>query len=412
MIIFFLGRQPEISLAELSAVYGVAPRLLARNIAALDIDNATALAAASRLGSIIKIAEVIDDCWTVEQSHIIRLANRLFSHATGKITLGISYYDPRASRKSAADLGKTIQDYLKEHGRSVRLLPADQATLSTAAVLHNGLAHGNPKKVELNLVKPKCLTDKAALYHPTDSSASSLSHYLVAKTIYVQDIDAYAWRDRRRPRRDAHNGMLPPKLAQIMLNLAIGSKADRLAIAKSAVLDPFCGTGVVLQEAALMGMTVYGTDINSRMVSNTKANLDWLAHTSRQAITAQLATADATTFNWASWVNRAPINVVVTEAYLGRPYVSTPSQTELKNNIGNCNVIVSKFLRNLAKQLPSGAGLCIGVPAWYIRDHINHLPCINNVEAIGYRNQTMGANLIYHRPDQIVGRELLVLQKR
>jgi hypothetical protein len=40
----------------------------------------------------------------------------------------------------------------------------------------------------------------------------------------VQDIDAYAERDFERPMRDAFVGMLPPKLAQIMLNLAVGEE--------------------------------------------------------------------------------------------------------------------------------------------------------------------------------------------
>ena len=226
----------------------------------------------------------------------------------------------------------------------------------------------------------------------------------------MQDIDAYTFRDRRRPRRDAHNGMLPPKLAQTMINLAVG--AAKLAADNVNILDPFCGTGVVLQEAALMNYQIYGTDLNPQMIDNTRVNMDWLAKTHHVNNAAKLAVGDATSFNWQTWAKPAVINVVATETYLGKPYINTPTKPELLNNIANCNTVISKFLGNIAAQLPSGSGLCIGVPAWHIRDHIYHLPCLSQINQYGLVNQTIGANLIYHRPDQVVGRELLVLQKR
>lgn len=62
------------------------------------------------------------------------------------------------------------------------------------------------------------------------------------RTSFVQDIESYTARDQARPMRDARVGMLPPKLAQIIINLALSNNDI------TEVLDPFCGTGVVLQE--------------------------------------------------------------------------------------------------------------------------------------------------------------------
>lgn len=70
-------------------------------------------------------------------------------------------------------------------------------------------------------------------------------------------------RDYGRPARDARVGMLPPKLAQIMLNLSVKDEKS------GTVLDPFCGTGVLLQEAALAGFDFIGSDIEPRMVEMT-----------------------------------------------------------------------------------------------------------------------------------------------
>lgn len=391
MIVFVLGRQPEISLAELQAVYRRTPKLLAGHLAGLDIEQETALATAKDLGSIVKVAELISDSFTLDADSIARLTHHLFSQTTGKITLGVSYYGSSAKSNLTANFSRTMRASLEQSGHSVRLVPSEQATLSTATVLHNKLAIGNPKKVELLL-----------------APAPGSHRLAVAKTIYVQDIGAYTLRDRGRPRRDTRNGMLPPKLAQTMINLARG--ACQLT-RPTNLLDPFCGTGVILQEAGLMGLTTYGSDNNPRMIDYAQTNLDWLARRYRQASRPRLTIADATSFNWQQWLAPNRLELIASETYLGRPYTDPPHPSELKPNLHDCNVIIGKFIANLSPQLPSGAGICLGVPAWYIRDHIHHLPCLAELPRHKLRSVTTGANLIYHRPDQVVGRELLVLQK-
>lgn len=391
MIVFVLGRQPEISLAELQAVYHRTPKLLAGHIADLDIKQETALATAKELGSIVKVAELISDSFTLDADSIAHLAHHLFGQTTGKVTLGVSCYGSSVKSKLAVNFSQAMRANLEQSGHSVRLVPSEQTTLSTAAVLHNKLAIGNPKKVELLLT-------------PTPGD----HRLVVAKTIYVQDINAYTLRDRGRPRRDTRNGMLPPKLAQTMINLARG--ACQLT-RPTNLLDPFCGTGVILQEAGLMGLTTYGSDNNPRMIEYTQTNLDWLARRYRQASRPRLTIADATDFSWQQWLAPNRLELIASETYLGRPYTSPPHLSELKSNLHDCNVIIGKFIANLSPQLPSGAGICLGVPAWYIRDHIHHLPCLAELPRHRLRSVTTGANLIYHRPDQIVGRELLVLQK-
>ena len=391
MIVFVLGRQPEISLAELQAVYRRTPKLLAGHLAGLDIEQETALATAKDLGSIVKVAELISDSFTLDADSIARLTHHLFSQTTGKITLGVSYYGSPAKSKLTANFSRAIRASLEQSGHSVRLVPSEQATLPTATVLHNKLAIGNPKKVELLL-----------------APAPGSHRLAVAKTIYVQDIGAYTLRDRGRPRRDTRNGMLPPKLAQTMINLARG--ACQLT-RPTNLLDPFCGTGVILQEAGLMGLTTYGSDNNPRMIEYAQTNLDWLARRYRPASRPRLTIADATNFNWQQWLAPNRLELIASETYLGRPYTDPPHPSELKPNLHDCNVIIGKFIANLSPQLPSGAGICLGVPAWYIRDHIHHLPCLAELPRHKLHSVTTGANLIYHRPDQVVGRELLVLQK-
>ena len=54
--------------------------------------------------------------------------------------------------------------------------------------------------------------------------------------------------------------------------------------------------------------------------------------------------------------------------------------------------------------------LCIAVPAWQNREgRFTHLPLIKNLKKLGYQ-QIINKNLLYHREDQVVAREILVLK--
>jgi tRNA G10 N-methylase Trm11 len=75
-------------------------------------------------------------------------------------------------------------------------------------------------------------------------------------------------------------GMLPPKLAQMMINLAI-SGAYTPESTQPVIYDPFCGLGTVLIEAAHMGlMQSYASDISNDMVHSTRASFATLSMSS------------------------------------------------------------------------------------------------------------------------------------
>jgi tRNA G10 N-methylase Trm11 len=230
----------------------------------------------------------------------------------------------------------------------------------------------------------------------------------LAESLGAQNITAYAKRDQERPARDAFVGMLPPKLAQIMLNLALGQTAE----AKN-VLDPFCGTGVVLQEALLQGHTVYGSDLSPKMVDYTRRNLTWLNETHAQyplGRIQEIREGDAMDYLWAE----APmLDAVVCEAYLGQPFSATPSPSKLREVRGNCNHIIGAFLANISRQIRPGTRLCVAVPAWRnIKDNtITRLPLATGIrekEDFGLINTRP---LLYFREDQIVARDILILEK-
>lgn len=71
----------------------------------------------------------------------------------------------------------------------------------------------------------------------------------------------------RRPKKKPffHPSAMPAKLAMCMVNLAKPKPAD-------LVFDPFCGTGSLLIEAALIGCRVLGLDLQKRMIKGTLQN--------------------------------------------------------------------------------------------------------------------------------------------
>lgn len=72
----------------------------------------------------------------------------------------------------------------------------------------------------------------------------------------------------RRPRKKPffHPSAMPSKLARCMVNLARAKTSD-------LVLDPFCGTGSTMIEAAFVGCRVLGFDVQRRMAEGTRRNL-------------------------------------------------------------------------------------------------------------------------------------------
>ena len=386
MYIAILGRQPIIGMAELERAFGNV-RWFSHDSAIVDSDALDI----QRLGGTVKAGRIIKELsgadWRKASMEIVRYYGDGWSGASGKITLGISAYGFKVSPRDIQRTGLILKTQLKNSGVSLRLIPNEQAVLSTATSHHNKLGLSN-NKVELLVIK------------------GHGGNIVIAESTGSQNITALAHRDQGRPARDAFVGMLPPKLALTMLNLA-GTEA------KSHILDPFCGTGVILQEALLLDYTVSGSDLNPKMIDYTLKNLDWLKRKYDSGTMQLIRQGDATEYEW---VEAPELDAVVTEAYLGQPFSAPPSAEKLVQVRGNCDHIISTFLKNIGNQIKSGTSLCVAVPAWNDgHDNFTHLPLIKKLDQLGY-NQVEFKNvnakdLLYYRPDQVVARELLVLQK-
>jgi tRNA G10 N-methylase Trm11 len=385
--IFLLGRQPNLGIAELESVFSSDKiKLVSDN--AVTYDGNLEKDIIKKLGGVQKIGTVIGETgnmsWPQIEDYIKKdILPEILNRTEGKIKFGVSCYGVNIKTTQLNGSNIALKKVLRAEGRPVRIIPNNDEALSTAQVLHNQLTeiHG----FELLIVKGR--------------------HGLVfAKTDMIQDINGYTNRDQNRPKRDARVGMLPPKLAQIMINIANPSK-------ESVIIDPFCGTGVILQESLLMSHEVFGTDIDPRMIDYSEINLNWLKSLHPNIPKWKVEVGNATDHKWNS--NNF---TVVCETLLGRPLSSLPPINELKKQALGLNNLMVRFLENLALQLKTDQRICIAIPAWVVNDGFIYLPLLDHLEEIGYNRirfrNVDASGLIYYRPDQLVARQLLVLVRK
>ncbi len=377
-----LGRQPEISYAELLSLYPGNVTRLNEHCAQID-DDAVSL---DRLGGSIKLGTHLGVLPAVPAQDIAKhlcasdLAEAIATSGEGKLSFGISLYGFTLSKGQHESLGLELKKCFKQLGRSARYV-ASKGQLTAAQITHNKLLD---KGADIWIVK-------------------TTSGYVLASTVAVQDIAAYGERDHGRPARSAKVGMLPPKLAQMMINLTAPKPGSR-------VLDPFCGTGVILQEASLLGFEAYGSDIEDTLVEMSKTNDEWLQKTHKSAAWT-LEVGDATSHQWAG-----RIDAVVTEGYLGPALSKEPSVKELEHIKAEATKLTIDFLTNLAPQIKSGTPVCITLPCWKTGKKFSRVEILDQIGALGYTLKEFlpvtYEHLLYVRADQIVGRQITVLTRK
>lgn len=297
-------------------------------------------------------------------------------------------------------IGMIIKKTLQAGGLSVRLVLPEFNSLSLASVV-----------VTKNLLLEKgaeiCLiAGKEKVY--------------AAKTLCVQDFEDYGRRDYQRPVRDELQGMIPPKVAQIMLNLADCKSND-------AILDPFCGIGTIIQEGLLLGFKIFGSDINRMAIRGSEQNLEWFRN--RYHVPAGkyvLNVSDARKVS--ELINKAAISAIVTECTLGPMYSQFPKDDEIEKNFADLKKLYRESFKNFAKFLPQSARVVMCVPTYRKgRDNYVMIDSLDSITDLGYTlleliprkvaNQmkflklTERGTAIYDRKDQIVAREIVIFEK-
>jgi tRNA G10 N-methylase Trm11 len=387
--IFILGTNPGLSLAEILSIYNINKYTLYNE--ALLVESETVLdlkKGIDKLGGTIKIAEYKEELEykNLKESISDLVHDQSLSRKKGKFNYAISLYGK--VNINYKDLAIGVKNSLRNKAVSSRWVKAQgkEKNLSSASVYHNKLLGENG--VELLLV-------------------SAGKKVIAAKTIAVQSFIDYSKRDYGRPERDSLSGMIPPKLAKMMLNLA-GAKGE------DKVLDPFCGSGTMINEALFLGLkNLYAFDISKKAVEDTSNNLKWLEK-EFSIDTSAVMIKELDVRKVSDELSPSSIDVVSTEPYLGPQRGKIEAQAVKKE----LDELYSAALKELHKVLKPSAKLVMVWPMFFPEKNPLYLdPKIEGYKKISYKHLAdlnllnKRHNLFYGRPGQRLWREIIVLEK-
>ncbi len=349
-----LGSHPEISADEVRAVLGEDNGSITQtdNVLFIEDYNAEAwplTALQARLGGTIKtglIAANIDH----QKDLVDTLASLAASYRPGKerLQFGISVYSAGARgklvalRTSVEKFGMQLKTRLKEGGRVVRWVTASKIPVLSSVIVNKQGLIGNG--IEF------CL-------FPGDDGI------LIGVTETVQDFELWGERDYGRPARDAARGMLPPKLARMMVNLSQGNPET------DTILDPYCGVGTALTEALDIGYTrLIGGDVDIAAIDAVRENIAWEAN--RLGITNEPRIVHAKAESLATFLAPQSADRVVSEVYLGAPRHGDESRLELEKRMDKLVDMYTEGFRALARVVTPDAVLVMGFPAYVVEGKV------------------------------------------
>jgi len=221
------------------------------------------------------------------------------------------------------------------------------------------------------------------------------------KTIWIQDINAYSKRDYAKS-RDMQIWMLPPKLSQMMINLANW---------KEVIYDPFIGLWTILIEAELMWFTgLYGSDLNETMVEKSSENTKWI-----------IEKLNAKFINEATFFDKVKDWIIVSEWYLWEVMTQKNiSRDRISEQRKGLEKLYIPFFENLKKWWFTWT-IVISFPFWEIKWSYHYFEEIYSIleqkcEILPFFPEdfnlkaTKTWSLLYKREKQLVWREIFRLK--
>jgi tRNA (guanine10-N2)-dimethyltransferase len=217
--------------------------------------------------------------------------------------------------------------------------------------------------------------------------------------------------------------MLPPKLARIMINLA--QVKDN-----AVILDPFCGSGTILQEALVLGYSnLIGSDNSDKAVGDTKKNLDWLEtkyegrspksdgstkpglgqdRLTMTASAVKVFNLDVKDLELKFKPNS--IDAIITEPSLGPALRGNETQAQIEKTIETLESLYLSAFVQFAKVLVKGGKVVMVFPIYNLRNTQSKLDILSQIEKLGFIKLSK-EELVYFREKQFVRREIGIFEK-
>jgi tRNA G10 N-methylase Trm11 len=390
---FILGKNPILSRAEVLAVLefeGFKVRgselkgkiFLIETPKELDVERLN-----SRLGGTVKIGKVLDSVKSLDEFEDKFF--ELVKFGSGKVFFGFSLYslstaiNPKNFQKRLNAIAMNIKSRLKaEKDISSRYVVSKEPELSSVIVAKNKLLKNGAEICFF-------FTNEEIIF---------------GQTFAVQEFEEFGARDFSRPGRDDVSGMLPPKLARMMINLAqVNSDAT--------ILDPFCGSGTILQEALVLGYkNLTGTDNSDRAVRDSLNNLEWLSRKSKvESLKAKVMKLDVKDLSLKFKADS--IDAIITEPFLGPPVRGNENQAQVEKTIETLESLYLTAFVQFVKVLVKGGKVVMVFPIYNLRNTQAKVDILSQIEKLGFVKLNK-EELVYFREKQFVRREIAIFIRR
>ena len=388
--LFILGREPLISTAELFSVLkkqkiNFTLKAWQKPFCVIETDQKISPASLmNKLGGTIKISEILTTCKKQKMNSDGLGAVLSFLKNKGelekKVFFGLSFYNFNKKNRNK-NWGLEIKKNLTGQEIKSRLVTSREEALSSVTVKMNKLLSERGADIIL---------------------AEDGEQIWLAVTLAVQPFEEWSERDYGRPGRDAASGMLPPKLARIMLNLTNLNET-------AAILDPFCGSGTILTEAWLIDFkNIFGSDLSPKAVADSQKNLTWAK------AQAQVKVCDATKLTTCYQKNF--FDAIITEPYLGPPLKGKETTQQISQITNELEKLYFTSLQQFSQILKPGGEIVMVWPIILnqklnLQKKLEELP----LQLVPLLSKTSWfeeqKSLIYSRPDQLIKREIVKIKK-
>ncbi len=370
---FILGRHADLSLAEIESVLRRQKNdftLINRGLDFVVLEVKKELKPhdfIQELGGTIKIGKVISEATQITADII----SDLIPGSEKKVHFGFSLH---GFQFNLTKLGLETKKILQDHGCKVRYVTSRENPLSSVIVQKNHLLDQGAEIVMMKINQK----------------------YLLGQTLAVQPFELLSKLDYGRPARDSFSGMLPPKLAQIMINLAQCEPSD-------LIYDPFCGSGTILQQALLLKYNVLGSDISPKAIKDSEENLNWLT---KQISIKNKFSVFKSDITKQGQLGLAPA-AIVTEPYLGPALRGHEKIDQVEKNIQNLTRLYKTTLQKFAEWLKPQGTVIMVIPKF----QLNGKNMSINLKTILPARLKIEGKWEYAREGQHVIREIYKLTK-
>jgi tRNA G10 N-methylase Trm11 len=395
---FQAGSFPNLSYVELVSVfqlYGLSKdniHLFTEDIFLIKSDDVTEEILSkifNRLGGFVRYGEIIGNTETFLKE---------FRKGEDRVVFGISLLGELDRSEAGKDntfikkLANQVKKGLRESGLSVRfLIPRGKGfELNAAQVINNDILE---KGFELSIIRNR-----------------ERGEEIYGNTIAIQDLEGYVERDMNRPYSDIKMGVLPPKLARMMVNFA--------GLKDGTIWDPFCGSGTILMEAAVLGYNFLGSDIDENALYYSEENIKWLNKNGYLGnVIYELFKLDVTDPDKEviKELKNTKIDAIVCEPFMGPPQKDIVSKDKAEGLLNSVKELYLSLFKMLDEEVGvRGSKMVLIIPSYKTNDGwktFSIYDVVSNRWELLNSELSPSKDLKWGRKNSIITRNIYILQR-